>query len=91
MGVPRFYGNFVSKIPVGFNVKRLSLPPNIGWLYLDMNGIFHNVAQKVYGYASISPGPNEKREREEQERRLAAMAQMSDEELEKEYFAWIKY
>ena len=73
MGVPRFYGWLSSKRYKA--VLRRRLPGNISSLLLDMNGIFHQVAQQVYAYGS---GENP--------RRLKQVLSMSPQDLLQEYF-----
>lgn len=66
MGIPRFYNGWVRRIPRGAGVVLSSGLDNfrlmdilarhrargVGWIYLDMNGIFHAAAQYVYAYGS---------------------------------------
>jgi len=51
MGIESFFGGYIIK-----NYKRCvekRLPDNISSLFIDCNGIFHNRAQKVYGYGEF--------------------------------------
>ena len=47
MGVPRFYRYIKDRFPKTITTK---LPENAVSLAIDMNGVFHQVAAKVYGY-----------------------------------------
>lgn len=62
MGIHKFYGRWLSKVDGNKNQKKSDdsiiqsrMPPNIGSLFMDMNGIFHNAAQMVYCYGEGNP------------------------------------
>jgi len=53
MGIPRFYGEFLKHhFSQASNVLISSVPPDISSLSIDLNSLFHDVAQKIYGYES---------------------------------------
>ena len=49
MGIESFFGGYIKK---NFSIvyRKERLPGKISSLFIDCNGIFHNCAQKVYGY-----------------------------------------
>lgn len=51
MGIKGFYGRWVRAQK---DVVIRYLPPyhKIGWIYFDLNGIFHAAAQEIYGYGN---------------------------------------
>jgi 5'-3' exonuclease len=51
MGIPRFYGEFLKNhFPQPSKVLVTEIPADISSLSIDLNSLFHDVAQKVYGY-----------------------------------------
>jgi len=78
-------------------VKGNRIPSNVGCLFVDMNGIFHNEAQMVYVYEKGDPtNPKYKRDFEQdkemyktQLNRKKYLDSKSDEDLENELFGEI--
>jgi 5'-3' exoribonuclease 1 len=50
MGVTRFYGAYIKKLPYD-DLLQKKFPENLAGLLLDMNSILHNVASEVFGYS----------------------------------------
>ena len=68
------------------------IPSNIGCLFFDMNGIFHNAAQVVYGYGPKGDPKDREFKREhsvfeikKQVQRLEKYKSLSDEQLEEKH------
>lgn len=51
MGVPRFFNAWVR--PIGGNVIPTTIPKDVSSLSIDMNGMLHQVAQRVYAYGDF--------------------------------------
>ncbi len=74
MGIPKFYGEWV-RAQKYFDVIRYQVPDYVSSLLLDMNGIIHQTAQKVYGYdKGFSP------------ERAAVVAKTKRDDLKTEHF-----
>jgi len=60
MGIGGFYGRWVAKRMA--RAVRQQIPGGLSSLSIDMNGVIHEVLQKVYGYVSVHPkaDPEEK-------------------------------
>lgn len=100
MGIYKF-GTWIESVdknvPEGETHKRLTnarVPPDVGCLFLDMNGIFHNAAQMVYVYAKGDPdkkefksefGKNQDVLKKQQERKKL-LSSKTDKELEVELY-----
>lgn len=53
MGIPLFYGEWLSKQNTPGLLRR-DVPSNVASFILDMNGLLHAVAQKVYAYGDYN-------------------------------------
>lgn len=59
MGIKHFFSWFKTTFPEYINniPKDKNINVNINNLMIDMNGIFHNSAQKIYEYGNFKPNP----------------------------------
>ncbi len=77
MGVPQFM-QWIRRKRNFIGVLNRGLPENISSFSMDMNGLFHEVAQEVYGYGN----------KENRNRRVRVL-EMSEQELQNEYLQLI--
>lgn len=92
MGIHNFRTWLSNNYRYNSKVSLKSLPANIGCLFFDMNGIFHNAAQVVYGYGSKGDPKDKDFKREhsifeikKQQQRLEKYRSLSDEQLEQKH------
>jgi 5'-3' exonuclease len=53
MGIESFFGRYIKRKFKPAVIEGQRLPERIGSLFIDCNGIFHEAAQKVYGYGNF--------------------------------------
>ena len=59
MGIFKFRSWLDKKYRNRADIFVKSVPSNVGCVFLDMNGIFHTIAQKVYGYGKGDPNSSD--------------------------------
>lgn len=75
MGIPGLYGTWIRNISRKYRILQKYLPNSISSLSIDMNGLIHTIAQRVYSYG-----------KHENERRTKHIKTLTDKELLIEFF-----
>lgn len=73
MGVYKLGSSLLNKIKGPGERKKLKFLPHIQHYFIDVNGILHNVAQKVFAYRSNEFKDNEHKEKDAYMRRIKAI------------------
>ena len=58
MGIPKFYGWYIRQKIFEPTVNK-NVPSNVDIFAIDMNGLIHNNAQKVFGYGEFTQPPEQ--------------------------------